>query len=45
LHQASERVRERYGFACTRTDEEALKLSQTLAAYAPDQIVAIATGP
>ncbi len=42
LEQASERVRARYGFACTRTDEEARKLTHTLAAYAPDQTVAIA---
>jgi uncharacterized repeat protein (TIGR04042 family) len=45
LEEASERVRARYGFACTRTDEEARKLQQTLAAYGPDQIVAIAPAP
>ena len=28
LEEASERVRARYGFACTRTDEERLKLEQ-----------------
>jgi len=33
LKEASERVRARYGFACTRTDEEALKLKQKIAEY------------
>lgn len=33
LRQASERVRARYGFACTRTDEEASRLRQRLARY------------
>ena len=28
LEQASERVRARYGFACTRVDEERLRLQQ-----------------
>ena len=28
LEEASERVRARYGFACTRTDEERLKLER-----------------
>lgn len=41
LRQASERVRVRYGFACTRTDEEALKLQQSLAAYGAEQMVTI----
>ena len=41
LKQASERVRARYGFACTRTDEEALKLQQALASYGADQMVTI----
>jgi uncharacterized repeat protein (TIGR04042 family) len=41
LQQASERVRARYGFACTRTDEEARKLQRTLAAYGADQVVRI----
>ncbi|MFQ6538870.1 MULTISPECIES: MSMEG_0570 family nitrogen starvation response protein [Aphanothece] len=45
LHQASERVRARYGFACTRTDEEATKLRQTLSAYGADQMVTILAGP
>lgn len=33
LKEASERVRARYGFSCTRTDEEALKLQKRLAMY------------
>jgi len=33
LKEASERVRQRYGFACTRTDEEAIKLQKRLAMY------------
>jgi uncharacterized repeat protein (TIGR04042 family) len=33
LREASERVRARYGFACTRTDEEASKLQKRLAMY------------
>jgi uncharacterized repeat protein (TIGR04042 family) len=33
LREASERVHARYGFACTRTDEEASKLQQRLARY------------
>ncbi len=41
LQQASERVRARYGFACTRTDEEARKLQRALAAYSADQVVTI----
>ena len=44
LKQASERVGARYGFACTRTDEEALKLKQTLAAYSADQMVTNQSG-
>jgi uncharacterized repeat protein (TIGR04042 family) len=45
LHQASERVRARYGFACTRTDEEALKLQNSVAAYGADQLVRILSQP
>jgi uncharacterized repeat protein (TIGR04042 family) len=41
LHEASERVRARYGFACTRTDEEERKLRQRLAAYAADARVRV----
>jgi uncharacterized repeat protein (TIGR04042 family) len=33
LREASERVRARYGFACTRTAEEASKLQKRLAMY------------
>ena len=44
LHQASERVRARYGFACTRTDEEALKLQRMLSSYGADQVVTIMAG-
>ncbi len=42
LEQASERVRARYGFACTRADEERLKLQQAAAGYGPEQVVSIA---
>lgn len=41
LREASERVRARYGFACTRADEEERKLLQTASAYADDQLVRI----
>jgi uncharacterized repeat protein (TIGR04042 family) len=41
LRQASERVRARYGFACTRTDEEREKLRRQVAGYATDQQVKI----
>lgn len=41
LAEASERVRARYGFACTRTDEERSKLRHTATAYAADQFVQI----
>jgi uncharacterized repeat protein (TIGR04042 family) len=41
LKQASERVRARYGFACTRTDEEWHKLQISVASYGPDQLVTI----
>jgi uncharacterized repeat protein (TIGR04042 family) len=41
LAQASERVRARYGFACTRTDEEQRKLEPWLARYGADQWVRI----
>ena len=39
LREASERVRARYGFACTRTDEEATKLKQRLAIYGSAETV------
>lgn len=41
LLEASERVRARYGFACTRTDEEAVKLQKRLAMYAKSERVEI----
>ncbi len=41
LQEASERVRARYGFACTRTDEEQRKLEQIASAYGPAEIVTI----
>lgn len=41
LREASERVRARYGFACTRTDEEASRLRQRLALYPPQDTVEI----
>jgi uncharacterized repeat protein (TIGR04042 family) len=44
LEQASERVRARYGFACTRTDEERVRLQQAADCYADDQLVRIAAG-
>jgi uncharacterized repeat protein (TIGR04042 family) len=44
LEQASERVRARYGFACTRTDEERVRLRQAADSYADDQLVRIAAG-
>jgi uncharacterized repeat protein (TIGR04042 family) len=44
LEQASERVRARYGFACTRTDEERVRLQQAADSYAADQLVRIAAG-
>jgi len=44
LHLASERVRARYGFACTRTDEERHRLEQWVKNYGADQIVHIRAG-
>lgn len=44
LRLASERVRARYGFACTRTDEERHRLEQWVKDYAADQIVRILPG-
>lgn len=41
LRQASERVRARYGFACTRTDEEAARLRQQVACYGSDEPVQV----
>jgi uncharacterized repeat protein (TIGR04042 family) len=44
LREASERVRARYGFACTRTDEEASRLRQRLALYPSQDTVEIRDG-
>ena len=41
LRAASERVRARYGFACTRTDEEESQLRLWIARYEPDQNVRV----
>jgi uncharacterized repeat protein (TIGR04042 family) len=41
LEEASRRVRARYGFACSRTDEEAAKLKQQVAKYSASQEVRI----
>ena len=41
LRAASERVSARYGFACTRTDEEESQLRQWIARYKPDQNVRV----
>lgn len=41
LNEASERVRARYGFACTRTDEEALKLRKRVAKYNSTETVEV----
>ncbi|MFM1798282.1 MAG: hypothetical protein RLZZ117_560 [Cyanobacteriota bacterium] len=45
LTAASERVRARYGFSCTRTDEEAAKLKQQIANYRASEEVRIRTQP
>ena len=41
LQQASQRVRTRYDFACTRTDEEAVKLKKKIANYSASENVRI----
>lgn len=41
LSEASERVRARYGFACTRTHEEALKLRKRVAQYNSTETVEV----
>lgn len=41
LSKASERVRARYGFVCTRTHEEAMKLQCSVARYTPSEQVLI----
>ena len=41
LRAASERVRARYGFACTRTDEEESQLRRWTARYKPEENVRV----
>ncbi len=41
LRQASERVRARYGFACTRADEEERRLLEQAAAFAAEALVRV----
>ena len=41
LAEASERVRTRYGFACSRTDEEAAKLREITSQYDPHDRVRV----
>ena len=41
LHEASEKVRSKYGFACTRTLEEEEKILNWISNYAPDQLISI----
>jgi uncharacterized repeat protein (TIGR04042 family) len=44
LRQASERVRARYGFACTRADEEERRLLEQVARFGDEERVGIAAG-
>lgn len=44
LREASERVRTRYGFACTRTNEEESQLREWISHYSSDETVRV-TGP
>ncbi|MDM7954630.1 MAG: MSMEG_0570 family nitrogen starvation response protein [Cyanobium sp. CZS 25K] len=41
LRQASERVRARYGFACTRADEEERRLLERAAPFAEEELVSV----
>ena len=41
LRAASDRVRARYGFACTRTDEEESQLRQWITRYSSDDTVRV----
>ena len=45
LRAASERVRARYGFACTRTDEEESQLRQWVSRYNSDDTVRVLGQP
>ena len=40
-HKASEKVRAKYGFACTRTLEEEEKILSWISNYDPDQLISI----
>ena len=44
LSWASERVRARYGFACTRTDEEQRRLEPWMDRFGADELVHIRAG-
>ena len=44
LARARERVRARYGFACTRTDEEQRRLEPWLERFGADEVVRIRAG-
>ncbi len=41
LRQASERVRARYGFACTRADEEERRLLEQAGRFTAEELVSI----
>ena len=41
LRAASERVRARYGFTCTRTDEEEVRLRQWISRYGSSDTVSV----
>ena len=41
LHKASEKVRAKYGFACTKTLEEEEKILSWISNYGPDQLISI----
>ena len=45
LRAASERVRARYGFACTRADEGEYQLRQWVSRYSPDDTVRVLGQP
>ena len=44
LKEASEKVRAKYGFACTRTLEEEKKILSWISKYDPDQLISISKG-
>ena len=41
MHKASEKVRAKYGFACTKTLEEEEKILSWISNYDPDQLISI----